>query len=123
MGKNRRGAEVLRFGWLRDDLQNRRGGSSSPLPRTTKENLDSFMNIYETTFFSSCPINHAQIRYELTIKTKDLIMVEDLLEEVRSLNDMLHEDIAEYLLDTFGGEQRLHAIHHGVVITTERSQK
>jgi hypothetical protein len=81
------------------------------------------MNTYETTFFSSCPINHAQIRYELTIKTKDLIMVEDLLEEVRSLNDMLHEDIAEYLLDTFGGEQRLYAIHHGVVITTERGQK
>lgn len=50
-------------------------------------------------------------------------MVETLLEELKSLKDMLHEDIAEYLIETFGGTQKLYAIHHGVTITTEREEE
>ena len=78
------------------------------------------MNIYTTQFFAACPVNGARITYTLTICTGLVIKAEDITGFVDSIGQGLHEDIADSLLDRFGGSQRLKAEHHGVHIETIR---
>ena len=79
------------------------------------------MNIYTTEFFCKCPTNNVRIKYELEIQTTDVIFVELILEFLDKINNQYHENIADLLLNKFGGKQQLIAYHHGVVIKTERS--
>lgn len=79
------------------------------------------MNTYSTEFYSTCPVNGVRVLYQLTVQTSKTIKVEDLISTVSGIHQgMLHEDIAQYLLEGFGGEQTLQAYHHGVVIKTVR---
>ncbi len=78
------------------------------------------MNRYTAKFFSTCPVNGARIEYTLTIETMRLISVEDLLERLEAVPVALHEEIADHLLEIFGGKQTLVAYHHGVTIETTR---
>lgn len=78
------------------------------------------MNIYTTEFFARCPVNGARITYTLTIRTAVVIKAEDITKFVDNICEGLHEDIADSLLDRFGGLQRLKAEHHGVYIETIR---
>lgn len=79
------------------------------------------MNNYKIEFFSKCPVNNIRIHYKLTVKTKNIIMVEQLVDFVSHLDNCLHEDIADKLFNNFGGNQTLEANHHSVFLWTERS--
>lgn len=78
------------------------------------------MNTYKTQFFAKCPANGVRISYDLTINTGSVIKVEDLIDEVGSIGEGLHEQIADRLHSKFGGSQVLKADHHGVRIETIR---
>lgn len=78
------------------------------------------MNLYSTEFFAFCPSNGVRVKYHLTIVTKRVIAVEDLIAEVTLHHRGYHEEIADQLHDTLGGAQTLIADHHGVVIKTVR---
>jgi hypothetical protein len=43
------------------------------------------------------------------------------MEFLDKIDNQYHENIADLLLEKFGGKQQLVACHHGVVIKTERS--
>lgn len=78
------------------------------------------MNIYTTEFFCKCPTNFVRIKYELEIQTTDVIFVESIMEFLDKIDNQYHENIADLLLEKFGGKQQLFACHHGVFIKTER---
>lgn len=80
-----------------------------------------WLNKYSTVFYVRCPNNQKKIRYNLTIRTSSVIMVEDLTSKVSAYKEQHHEAIADDLLRSFGGHQILIAHHHGVDIKTVRS--
>lgn len=80
------------------------------------------MNIYTTEFFASCPNNGLRIKYDLRIETREAIPVEQILAKVEAIGEGFHENVADELLDAFGGTQTLIANHHGVTIETKRTR-
>lgn len=60
------------------------------------------------------------MQYRLRIEIETMIPVEQILATVEAIDDGFHEDIADGLLDRFGGTQTLVADHHGVTIETIR---
>ena len=78
------------------------------------------MNIYRTEFFAQCPTNGDRVKYHLTIKSVDQIPVEQIIAKVDSIDEGYHEDIADQLRASFGGDQVLTADHRGVSIETIR---
>lgn len=81
------------------------------------------MNKYTVKFFARCPTNGVRVEYTLEITTNKTIKVEMLIETVGQYDGWYHEDIADNLLERFGGEQNLLALHHGVFIETKRKEK
>jgi hypothetical protein len=79
-------------------------------------------NNYQVEFFCRCPVNNIRIHYTLTIRTDQTIMVEKLVDRVSTLNEKLHEDLADELAAEFGGHQKLEAYHHGVYLWTVRGE-
>lgn len=79
------------------------------------------MNTYSTEFFCKCPTNNVRIKYEFEIKTTSIIFVEEILDYVDNFQNQYHENMADLLLEKFGGKQILVAYHHGVVIKTDRA--
>lgn len=80
------------------------------------------VNIYTTQFFSRCPNNGIRIKYTLRIETENVLHVEAIVDSVERIGNEYHENIADALLDEFGGAQTLMADHHGVAIETKRSK-
>lgn len=80
------------------------------------------MNIYRTSFYANCPTNGVRILYSLQISTREIIPVEQIVSAVESISEGFHEEIADELLQKFGGMQKLEAEHHGVHIETLRAE-
>lgn len=78
------------------------------------------MNTYRTQFFARCPANGIRITYNLTISTGLVIEAEKIIDAVERIEEGMHEDIADRLLNELGGQQVLKADHHGVQIETIR---
>ena len=78
------------------------------------------MNIYEVSISTVCPVNGQPVDLYITIKTKNVVMVETLLLFLEDSKNNLHEDLADRLYKKFGGKQVVKGFHHGVWITTER---
>jgi hypothetical protein len=78
------------------------------------------MNKYTVKFFAKCPANGVRVEYTLAITTGKTIRVEMLVETISQYDGWYHEDIADNLLEQFGGQQLLSAFHHGVFIETTR---
>lgn len=78
------------------------------------------MNTYTTEFFAVCPENGVRIHYKWTVNTDSVLKVEDLIDEVTLHSRGYHEEIADQLQRSFGGQQTLTAFHHGVLIHTTR---
>lgn len=78
------------------------------------------MNIYKSEFFCICPNNNIRVKYHISIETDKTILVEKIVDEINSIHNGFHEDIADYLFNRFGGKQILSADHHSVKITTIR---
>ena len=81
------------------------------------------MNSYTTEFFSVCPNNGNRIKYKLRIDTHEAIQVEQIIAAVESESEGFHEEIADKLLNRFGGRQTLIADHHGVTIESTRTKQ
>lgn len=79
------------------------------------------LNKYTHRFTIKCPVNDKVIQYTLVIETCARVMVEDIVQQVASLDDTgFHEDVADQLAHLLPGLQTLYAHHHGVDIETVR---
>lgn len=80
------------------------------------------VNIYEREFVAACPNNGEPITYQLMIckPMGERIFVEEIVAATDMIEVGYHEDIADSLLNDFGGKQILSAHHHGVTIETIR---
>lgn len=77
------------------------------------------MNIYKTSFRAECPSDGEMVDYQFEMKTERMVMVENILEAFPK-GPCYHEDAADKLKNSLGGEQRITALHQGVEITTIR---
>ncbi len=81
------------------------------------------MNKYTYSFNSKCPNDdHGFIYYTATIETKNMIMVEDIIEYCKKFTTAYHEEIADDLINHFGGKQTITAVHKQVTIETVRHE-
>lgn len=82
------------------------------------------MNAYSTKFFCRCPNNDIRIEFALRIETRSQLRVEEIIDgiEIDTDEPRFHEEIADLLLERFGGTQTLTADHHGVTIQTTRAK-
>ena len=78
------------------------------------------MNQYKVFFQKPCHVNNLAIDYTLKIKTKNVVLVEDLLKFIEHLSSDYHEIYADKFAHKFGGKQVLKGFHHGVYISTKR---
>jgi hypothetical protein len=81
------------------------------------------MNIYRAKFQAVCPNNGKTILYDLEIRSRNVIMVEDILAACDFKSPAYHEKIADHIRDRIPGLQVLRAHHHGVDIETIRGRK
>jgi hypothetical protein len=77
------------------------------------------MNTYKYQFAAGCPENDDLIIYHLTIESEETILVEEILAAVTGRR-VLHETLADFLVEKFGGKQTLVGNHSGIEITTVR---
>lgn len=78
------------------------------------------MNIYRHTFVAICPADGESIIYRLEIKTTSMIHVEHIKTATALIKKGWHEQIADRLSESLGGDQTITAIHQGVEIETIR---
>ena len=78
------------------------------------------MNIYTYQFKLKCPVNDLVIKYNLKIKSSEIIRIEDIVSFLAEYEKGFHEDVANKLFDQFAGYQIMKAFHHGVHIETRR---
>lgn len=78
------------------------------------------MNVYRHAFMTRCPANGIWVRYRLTVRSEEMIRVEDIVAACAKHEEGFHENIADALLIALGGRQVLRAHHHGVDIKTRR---
>lgn len=78
------------------------------------------MNTYRHTFAAICPADGEMIIYQLEIKSSAMIHVEHIKAATALIKKGWHEQIADHLSDTLGGDQTIIATHQGVEIETVR---
>lgn len=78
------------------------------------------LNIYGHTFSAICPSDGETIIYRLEIRSNSMIHVEHIKAATALIKKGWHEQIADRLQESLGGEQRMIATHQGVEITTVR---
>jgi hypothetical protein len=78
------------------------------------------MNTYRHTFAAVCPADGDMIVYRLGIKSSAMIHVEHIKSATALIKTGWHEQIADHLSDTLGGDQTIIATHQGVEIETVR---
>lgn len=78
------------------------------------------MNRYDHTFSAICPSDGQTVIYHLTLKSKGVVMSEEIAVSCRFSEPQFHEAIADYLIVILGGKQTLRAMHQNVHITTKR---
>jgi hypothetical protein len=80
------------------------------------------MNIYQTTHRAACPNGNLMDSYQVTIRSQETIMVEDI---IKTLNDapkeIYQEDLATLLRAKLGAEVIVVGSHHGIQITSTRA--
>lgn len=78
------------------------------------------MNTYRHTFAAVCPSDGETIVYRLELKSLSMIHVEHIKTATALIKKGWHEQIADRLAETFGGDQTIIATHQGVEIETVR---
>jgi len=78
------------------------------------------LNIYKFTFTATCPADGELIAYSAEIASNDMIRVEAINTFVDEIKSGFQEEIADQLLERFGGAQEVNAVHQGVEIRTRR---
>ncbi|MNY45299.1 hypothetical protein D3C86_1803910 [compost metagenome] len=120
---------ALRSGRL-DHRRNHRRGAHLPRhsqhkgPGTGWDQCEVYcVNIYKHTFSAVCPSDGETIIYRLEIRSNSMIHVEHIKAATALIKKGWHEQIADRLSESLGGEQLIVATHHGVEITTVRLQE
>lgn len=81
------------------------------------------MNKYTYSFNVKCPNDeHGFIYYTAVIEIEKMIMVEDIIEYCDLYKKEFHENIADDLINKFGGKQTITATHKNVKIETIRNE-
>lgn len=78
------------------------------------------MNVYRHQFAALCPADGALIVYRLEIRSPTMIHVEHIITATRLIKSGYQEQIADDLLECFGGEQTILGTHQGVEVETIR---
>lgn len=78
------------------------------------------MNIYRHTFAAVCPADGETIIYRLELRSTSMIHVEHIKTATALIRQGWHEQIADSLAETLGGDQTIIATHQGVEIETVR---
>lgn len=78
------------------------------------------MNIYRHTFAAVCPADSETIIYRLEIRTTKMIHVEHIKTATALIKKGWHEQIADRLSESLGGDQVITAVHQGVDLETVR---
>jgi hypothetical protein len=78
------------------------------------------LNVYAFTFDAVCPADSEVITYNAQIATDDMIRVEEINAFVGEIKSGFQEEIADKLLERFGGAQEITAVHQRVQIKTRR---
>ncbi|UFQ02209.1 hypothetical protein [Pseudomonas fitomaticsae] len=78
------------------------------------------MNIYRHTFAAVCPADGETIIYRLELRSASMIHVEHIKTATALIKRGWHEQIADSLSETLGGDQTIIATHQGVEIETVR---
>lgn len=78
------------------------------------------MNIYRHTFAAVCPADGEMIIYWLEVKSLAMIHVEHIKTATALIKKGWHEEIADRLAESLGGDQKIIAVHQGVEIETVR---
>lgn len=78
------------------------------------------LNIYRHTFAAVCPADSETIIYRLEIRSLAMIHVEHIKTATALIKKGWHEQIADRLSESLGGDQVITAVHQGVEIETVR---
>ncbi|OPB16925.1 hypothetical protein BFW91_02230 [Pseudomonas fluorescens] len=78
------------------------------------------MNTYRHTFAAVCPSDGETIVYRLELKSFSMIHVEHIRAATALIKKGWHEQIADWLSESLGGDQTIIATHQGVEIETVR---
>lgn len=78
------------------------------------------MNIYRHTFAAVCPADSETIIYRFELRSTSMIHVEHIKTATALIRQGWHEQIADSLSETLGGDQTIIATHQGVEIETVR---
>ncbi len=78
------------------------------------------MNTYRHTFAAVCPSDGETIVYRLELKSLSMIHVEHIRAATALIKQGWHEQIADHLAESLGGDQTIIATHQGVEIETVR---
>lgn len=78
------------------------------------------MNIYRHTFAAVCPSDGETIVYRLELRAATMIQVEQIKAATALIKKGWHEQIADRLAESLGGDQTIIATHQGVEIETVR---
>jgi hypothetical protein len=78
------------------------------------------MNIYRHTFAAVWPADGEAIIYRLELRSRSMIHVEHIKTATALIKQGWHEQIADSLSETLGGDQSIIATHQGVEIETLR---
>lgn len=78
------------------------------------------MNTYRHTFAAVCPSDGETIVYRLELKPLSMIHVEHIRAATALIKKGWHEQIADRLAESLGGDQTIIATHQGVEIETVR---
>jgi hypothetical protein len=78
------------------------------------------MNIYRCTFAAICPADGETIIYRLELRSVTMIHVEHIKAATALIKKGWHEQIADSLAESLGGDQTIIATHQGVEIETVR---
>jgi hypothetical protein len=84
------------------------------------ENRKVGINIYRNTFAAVCPADGETIIYRLELRSTSMIHVEHIKTATALIRQGWHEQIANSLAETLGGDQTIIATHQGVEIETVR---
>ncbi|MFI8645851.1 hypothetical protein ACIGJK_13800 [Pseudomonas iridis] len=78
------------------------------------------MNIYRHTFAAICPADGETIIYQFELRSPSMIHVEHIKTATALIKQGWHEQIADSLSGTLGGDQTIIAMHQGIEIETLR---
>ena len=78
------------------------------------------MNTYRHTFAAVCPSDGETIVYRLELKSLSMIHVEHIRAATALIKKGWHEQIADSLAESLGGDQTIIATHQSVEIETVR---